>query len=133
MHNNLATVQQIYSCFAQGDIPGILAKLADNVVFFNGADPAIASFGGEFKGKDGVIRFFTGLGSSTQTTNFAPSNFSAEGNKVVNDVLHEGIVPATGKPFKVSATFTWFFNDQGEAVDWKGTGDFSSMNEALQN
>lgn len=132
MSSNLQTIQQIYACFGQGDIPGILAKLADNVTFFNGADPAIAPFGGTFRGKDEVIRFFGALGNTTQTTHFEPSNFREEGGKIVNDVVHKGTVLSTGKPFNVSALFTWTFNDAGQPVDWKGTGDFSSMNEAFK-
>lgn len=133
MHNNLATVQHIYQCFGQGDVPGILDKLSDDVVFFNAADPAVAPFGGEFRGKDGVIRFFTALGTTTQTTVFAPSNFREEGNRVINDVVHEGVVPATGKPFRVTASFVWTFNDRGEATDWKSSGDFSGVNAAMMN
>lgn len=131
MHNNMATVQQIYACFGQGDVPGILAKLADQVRFFNGADPAVAPFGGVFNGKDGVTNFFTALGSTTQTTLFEPSNFREEGNKVINDVRHDGFVRSTNKPFSVRASFSWTFNDRGEVLDWAGTGDFSSINAAF--
>lgn len=133
MSNNLATVQQIYACFAQGDIPGILAKLSDDVTFFNGSDPNVAPFGGEFKGKDGVIRFFTALGGNVQTTHFEPSNFRETGHQVINEVRHDGIVPATGKPFSVTVGFSWTFNDSGQVTDWKGTGDFSSIDAALVN
>lgn len=131
MANHLSTVQQIYACFGRGDVPGILAHLADNVTFFNGSDPAVTPFGGEFKGKEGVVRFFTGLGATTQTTHFEPSNFRVEGNQVVNDVRHDGLVSGTGKSFSVNALFTWTFNDAGQVTDWKGTGDFSSLNAAF--
>lgn len=133
MQNNLATVQQIYACFMQGDVPGILAKLADNVVFFNAADPAKAPFGGEFRGKAGVTQFFTALGTSSQTTLFEPGNYREEGNRVSNDVQHDGVIPSTNKPFSVHAKFVWTFNDQGEVVDWTSSGDFSSINAAFDN
>ncbi|NUO01149.1 MAG: nuclear transport factor 2 family protein [Saprospiraceae bacterium] len=133
MSNNLSTVQQIYACFTQGNVPGILAKLSDDVTFFNGSDPAVAPFGGEFKGKDGVIQFFNGLGLTTQTTAFVPENFREDGNKVVNEVRHDGIVTATGHPFSVNAEFVWTFDDKGMVTDWKGTGDFSSINAAFLN
>lgn len=133
MSKNLSTVQQIYTCFGQGDIPGILSKLAENVTFFNGSDPKVAPFGGEFKGKEGVIRFFTALGGNVETTHFEPSNFSEENGKIINNVRHDGIVRSTGKPFSVNVLFTWAFNEQGQAIDWKGTGDFSSINNAFHN
>lgn len=131
MSENLSSVQQIYACFAQGDVAGILAELADDVTFFNGSDPKVAPFGGEFKGKEGVIRFFTALGTHVQTTHFEPSNFLEVDGKVLNDVRHDGVVTTTGKPFSVTVNFTWTFNDKGQAIDWKGTGDFSSINEAF--
>lgn len=131
MNNNISTVQQIYACFGQGDVPGILAKLADNVTFFNGADPSVAPFGGEFKGKDGVVQFFTALGGSIETTHFEPTNFQSNGNRVTNDVRHDGIARATGKAFSVNIPFVWTFNERGEAASWDGSGDYSSLNAAL--
>ncbi|HMQ47568.1 MAG TPA: nuclear transport factor 2 family protein [Saprospiraceae bacterium] len=133
MSNQLSTVQQIYACFAQGDIPGILANLAEEVTFFNGADPKVAPFGGTFHGKNEVINFFTALGRSLQTTHFEPSNFREAGNQVINEVQHDGIAIHTGKPFSVKTVFTWTFNEQGLPVEWKGVGDFTSMNDALLN
>lgn len=131
MHNNIATVQQIYACFAQGDVPGILAHLSDDVRFFNGSDSSLAPFGGTFEGKNEVVRFFQNLGGSAQTTHFEPSNFREENGKVLNEVRHDGIIIATGKPFSVNVLFTWEFNEAGQATDWKGTGDFSSINDAF--
>ena len=132
MSNNLSTVQQIFACFGQGDIPGIIAKLADDVTFFSGSDPKATPFGGEFKGKDGAMRFFVGLGSTTQTTSIVPSNFREEGDKVLHDMQQDGIVTATGHPFSIKVLFTWTFNDAGQVADWKGTGDYSSLNAAFR-
>ncbi|QQS30304.1 MAG: nuclear transport factor 2 family protein [Sphingobacteriales bacterium] len=133
MSDNLKTVQEIYACFMQGDVPGILEKLADDVTFYNGADPKVAPFGGTFHGKDGVVQFFQGLGATSQTTFFEASNYREENGKVLNAVQHDGIITSTGKPFSVKALFTWSFNEKGEAIDWKGTGDFSSINNAFLN
>jgi uncharacterized protein len=131
MANNLSTVQQIYACFGQGDVPGILAQLADNVTFFNGADPAVAPFGGTFRGKEGVTQFFVALGSTLETTYFEPTNFQASGDRVTNDVRHDGIARSTGKAFSVSIPFVWTFNEQGQVTNWDGSGDYSSVNAAL--
>ena len=131
MSNNISTVQQIYACFTQGDVPGILALLSDDVSFFNGSDPRVAAFGGTFKGKAEVVRFFTALGTTTQTTVFEPSNFREENDKVINEVRHDGKVLVTNNPFSVNALFTWTFNEAGQVTDWKSTGDFSSVNNAF--
>lgn len=129
--NNLSTVHQIYACFSKGDIAGILALLNDNVTFFNGADPQMTPFGGTWTGKNGVTQFFTALGTTTQTTQFITSDFRESGNQVINTVVHDGFVRSNNKPFHVLATFTWTFNDKGEVMSWKGTGDFSNLNAAV--
>ena len=103
------------------------------MTFFNGSDPEVAPFGGEFKGKNGVINFFTALGGTVQTTYFEPSNFREIDGKIVNEVRHDGIIEATGKPFSVKVNFSWAFDDEGQVIDWKGTGDFSSINTAFLN
>ncbi len=88
--------------------------------------------GGTFKGKAGAVQFFTALGSTVETTHFEPSDFREAGNTVVNHVRHDGTVRSTGKPFSISANFTWTFNDQGQASHWDGSGDYSSLIAALQ-
>ena len=45
MSNLVSTVQEIYSAFGQGDVPAILARLADDVVWET-EGPAIISFTG---------------------------------------------------------------------------------------
>ncbi|MBL7814285.1 MAG: nuclear transport factor 2 family protein [Saprospiraceae bacterium] len=131
MAQNLSTVEHIYACFGQGDVPGILSKLSSDVSFFNAADPSVAPFGGTFKGKEGVAQFFTALGTTTQTTLFQTSNFVENGREVSNDVVHSGQVLANGQPFEVTAHFVWTFNEQGEVIDWTSSGDFSSLNAAM--
>ncbi len=123
----------MFACFAQGDMPGILSKLAENVTFFNAADPSIVPFAGEYKGKEGAQQYFMALGSNVQTTHIQPSNFREEGNKVTHDVQQDGIVNATGKPFTSNMVFTWEFNDAGLATSWKARGDFASLEAAFSN
>ncbi|OWY21768.1 nuclear transport factor 2 family protein [Sphingobacteriales bacterium UPWRP_1] len=131
MSSKLETVQQIYACFAQGDIPGIIAKLADDVTFYNDANPQITPWGGTFRGKDGVMQFFRNLGANSQTTHFEPFNFREEGGKIMNEVRHDGIITTTGNPFSVTVLFTWSFNNAGEVTGWEGTGDFSGIDNAF--
>ncbi|MFN0213226.1 MAG: nuclear transport factor 2 family protein [Saprospiraceae bacterium] len=133
MSNNLSTIEQMFACFAQGDMPGILAKLDENVSFFNGANPGIVPFAGQYNGKNGAMQYFMALGSNVQTTHIQPSNFREEGNKVIHEVQQDGIVNATGKPFTSKMVFNWEFNDAGLATSWKATGDFSSLEAAFSN
>lgn len=132
MTNNLATVHQMFSSFGQGDIPGVIACLADDVTFFNAADPKKLSFGGTFKGKDGALEYFHRLVSTHQITNLVPTNFrEKEDGIILHDVLEEGIVTATGKPYSINILFTWSFDNNGKVTDWKATGDFSTLEGAF--
>lgn len=129
--SNLSKVQSIYAAFGQGDVPTILSYLSNDVVFNHPVPANLAPFGGDFIGKNDIPRFFMALGSTVQTTNFVPSNFREEGNKVINDVTHEGIVIPTGKSFSITIPFTWTFNKQGEVEHWTGSNDVESLNNAL--
>ncbi|MFN0035320.1 MAG: nuclear transport factor 2 family protein [Saprospiraceae bacterium] len=130
MSNNLSTIEQMFACFGQGDIPGILAKLADDVVFQNTSNTPV---GGTYHGKAGAMEYFQKLGGTSETTAIAPSNFRESGNQLQHDVHQEGIVRATGKAFSIDMLFAWTFNDAGEVTSWKSTGDFTNLEAAFSN
>ena len=129
--SNLSKVQAMYTAFGQGDIPTVINYFSNNIVLVNESDPKRSPIGGEFKGKDGANQYFAAIGKNIQTTNFVPSNFHEEGNKITNDVIHAGIATTTGKPFSSNLTFTWTFNSQGEPVHWVGAGDYETLYTAF--
>ena len=53
--------QQAYAAFSEGNIPGIVDLVADDVEW---TSPETLPQGGSFKGRDGVIEFFQGVGAS---------------------------------------------------------------------
>jgi ketosteroid isomerase-like protein len=80
--DNTKVVQEAYAAFGGGDIPGLLAKLDENVEWTYPAHPAIP-WAGEFKGHDGVLKFVGAIGESVDFLAFEPRTFIAEGDKVV--------------------------------------------------
>jgi uncharacterized protein len=54
-------VGKAYAAFGRGDIPGILELLDDDVEW---SSPRTLPQGGEFKGKDGVLKFFESVGAA---------------------------------------------------------------------
>ncbi len=128
---NLESVQDIYAKFGQGDVPGIIAKLSDNVEWVHGADPSVVPFGGVRQGKTGAIEFFQLLGQNANITLFQPSNFRVDGNKVMNDVRVEAIALATGKAYIENSVFTFEIDANGKVVRWEAAGDFASVNAAF--
>lgn len=125
-------VQENYARFGQGDVPGILTTLDENIVWDHAGDPQVLNFAGVFRGKTGVGQFFQNVGTSTQITVFQPYNFRTEGNKVINDLHLEGIAVPTGKPFAADGVFTWTFNDQGLVTHWEMRGDMSNTEAAFR-
>ncbi len=131
-HDLLALVQEDYIRFGQGDIAGIIATLADDIVWTHAGNPDILPFAGTFRGKDGVMEFFQRLAESSQITVFKPSNFRREGNQVMNDLYVEATVLHNGKTSATSSTVTNTFNADGQTTHWELVGDMSPAEAAFQ-
>lgn len=128
---NTATVQDIYACFGQGDIPGVLARLADNIEWWHAGDPSIVSYAGTFRGKEGVVQFFQKLGADVEFTGFETFNYRANGNEVVCDGKVSCIARSTGRAYSVLPVFTWTFDEQGKAYHLRADGDMSAAEAAF--
>ncbi len=95
---NKRVVQAIFEAFGRGDVPGVLAHLADDVEW-RAPGPAAVPYLGERRGHGGAAEFFTQLGSSVEFESFEPGAFVAEGDRVVVLGRERGRVRATGKAF----------------------------------
>jgi ketosteroid isomerase-like protein len=80
MSDNAQVVREAYECFENGDIPGLLERLSDDVDW---ASPAILPVSGTFRGHDGVGEFFTKVGSAWAELEVKPDNYVANGDRVV--------------------------------------------------
>jgi ketosteroid isomerase-like protein len=94
--NNLAIVQRTYEAVGQGDIPGLLALMADDVEWTL-QGPASIPFAGTRHGRDGVAEFFTLIGTHLDFEAFGPHTFVTEGNQVVALGSERSSVKATGR------------------------------------
>ena len=72
--SNIAIVKKAYECFGRADVPGILELVSANIDWQT-PDVAGAAFHGHKTGKDGVLEFFTGLGSSETFEVFETKEF----------------------------------------------------------
>ncbi|HVF18985.1 MAG TPA: nuclear transport factor 2 family protein [Mycobacteriales bacterium] len=91
---NKATVAAGYAGFGRGDLEPLLAALADNIVWTSYGDPA-APTAGEFRGRDGVNRYFEGVGA-IDITKFDVHTLIAEEDMVVALGNIDFTVKATG-------------------------------------
>ena len=94
---NIQTVQAIYEACGRGDVPGILAHLADDIAW----DQTTPSFGLPWyeprQGVDQVPAFFGALMDNAVLTVFEPRNFLAGGDQVAVVVRYAMEIKSTGR------------------------------------
>ena len=93
---NVALVQQAYESFGRGDIQGLLNSLSDQVEWRT-PKPEGVPFGGEYRGRDEVGRFFSELSQYEEVTHFEPREFIAQGDRVVALGIYGFKAKATGR------------------------------------
>ncbi len=110
-------VNQIYTAFGKGDLPGILAVCDDNVTWID----AGASVGGVYKGKrmgkQGVTAFFNDLNAGLTITQFEPREFLPSGDtKMTVKGYVAGTAKSTGKPYSSDWAMIFEVNNAGKLV-----------------
>ncbi len=95
---NKRVVQSIFEAFGRGDIPGVLAHVAEDAEWVAPGPSGVPYFG-ERRGHGGATEFFVQLGTSVEFERFEPGAFVAEGDLVVVLGHERGRVRATGKTF----------------------------------
>lgn len=75
MKTNIEIVRQAYADFLQGNIPGLLDALSDNIEWELPAS-AHVDFSGVFKGKQQVLHFLKVLQPQTSLKNFLLKHLS---------------------------------------------------------
>jgi ketosteroid isomerase-like protein len=96
---NIGIVEQIYSDFKIGNIPGLLSRLADDITW---QLPEIAGvpFAGKRAGRNAVGEFFAVVGANQEPLHFEPREFIAQANKVVSLGYYKWRVKETGREFE---------------------------------
>jgi uncharacterized protein len=96
---NVELVKHGYAAFSRGDIPGLLALLADDVEWhIPGAGLPLA---GTYRGHDAVANFFQKLSAEWEILDFQPREFVAEGDRVLVVGWERAKVKATNRTAEV--------------------------------
>jgi ketosteroid isomerase-like protein len=115
--DNITAVQEIYAAFGRGDVPGILDRLAPDVVFdpdFDGTAPWLT----RREGRDGVAGFFADL-AALDIHAFEPRNFMAGGDQVAVTIRIGATVRATGEALPSDEMHLWTFGPDGLATEMR--------------
>jgi ketosteroid isomerase-like protein len=117
---HIGTVQEIYEAFGRGDIPAILDRLAEDVVFEPWDDHSAQAAGVPWlarrEGRDGVLGFFEALGA-LEFNALEPQGFLAGDGQVAVPILLDVTVKATGRRLRDEELHLWSFDDAGR-VSW---------------
>jgi uncharacterized protein len=92
---NVQVVKDGYAAFSRGDIPGLLALLAEDVEWhIPGAGLPLA---GTYRGHDGVANFFQKLAAESDVLDFQPREFVADADRVLVVGWERAKVKATNR------------------------------------
>ena len=82
---NVGVVMSVYQSFGKGDVAGIVANCADNIVWDAQTNPAPGA-ARHFTGKAGIPDFFAAIAKGVDVTKFEPTRFVADGDDVFTSI-----------------------------------------------
>ncbi len=114
--SNLPTVQHIYEAFGRGDIPAILAHMAEDVDWEYDKPDAKVPWLERRAGRAGVGAFFESLGA-LEFQRFEPKALLESGPLVVALIDIALVVRATGRTVaETDEVHLWHFDDAGRVA-----------------
>jgi len=111
--NNINFVQQIYNDFKTGNISALVDKMDANISWET-PEMNNVPFAGKRQGRQAVTEFFAQLAASEESLRFEPTEFIAQGTRVVSLGNYEWRVKETGRTFE--SKFAHVFTIQNGAV-----------------
>jgi ketosteroid isomerase-like protein len=90
-------IREIYGAFGRGDVPAILARLAEDVEWEYGVNSTSVPWLQPRRGRDAVRGFFEAFAGAAETHRFEVKSVLQEGSLVVAVIDIEFTVRATGK------------------------------------
>lgn len=133
--SNMETIQQIYEAFGRGDIPTILAKMADNVdwEYAYRKAPNPVPWLQPRTNKAGVGQFFESL-ASLEFHRFVPNAILEGPDLVVALIDIEATVKKTGKRIvEQNEAHIWHFDKAGKVVRFRHCADTYQQAMAYQS
>lgn len=122
MSRNVETVKAAYAAFGRGNIPAILALLADDVAWEHDWGAATLKWYRPRRGPADVAGFFQTL-ADFDFLLFEPANLLEGGNQVVAVTHVELTVKSNGKRFKDLEAHLWTFGPDGKVTGFRHLTD----------
>jgi ketosteroid isomerase-like protein len=125
-----ATVDQIYSAFGKGDMPGVFDTLSPDIVWRLVGRSVDVPYAGEFRGHVGVQKFFEGIGGAVEIKEFGPQEIIDAGDKIVALGREHSRVKATGRSYETDWVHVFHVKD-GKIVRFQEFMDTGTMAKAF--
>ena len=126
----VAQVQAAYADFGRGDIPALLERLTDDVVWTTPGEGTAIPSAGRLQGKAQVGQFFQGVNSSLEFHEFNPSEFISQGDVVVALGTWDATVRGTDVRIKDGFAMVFRLRD-GKIADFREYSDTRRYAEAM--
>ena len=110
----VALVQAAYADFGRGDIPSLLNRLTDDIVWTSPGEGSRIPSAGRIAGKAAVAQFFQGVGDNLEFHDFNPYEFIAQGDVVVALGTWDATVKGTG--VRIRDGFAMVFRLRGDKI-----------------
>jgi hypothetical protein len=111
MPNHLDVIRGMYSAFARGDVPSVLAALTPDIVWIEAEGFPTA---GTYTTPDAVLhKVFVRLAAEWDAFSAAPHEYVCDGPSVVAIGDYAGTYKATGKAFKAPFAHVWKLRGAG--------------------
>ena len=112
---NVDLIRAIYAAFAQGDVPGVVARMSPGIVW-NEAENFPYADGNPYRGPDAILSgVFARLGGEWEGFKAVPNEFLDAGDTVVVLGRYGGSYKATNKAWDAAFVHVWRILD-GNAV-----------------
>jgi ketosteroid isomerase-like protein len=126
----MALIEQAYADFARGDVPAVLAVLADDVQWFE-AEGHPWWPGGAFVGHRAVVEnVFARIAAEYDGLTIHVERFVGAGETVLVQARYRGRAKATGKDVDAQAAHVWDVRD-GKVVRFQQYVDTAQLQAAL--
>ncbi|MEU9129549.1 nuclear transport factor 2 family protein [Kitasatospora sp. NPDC048540] len=128
----IETIRSVYEAFGSGDLPGILARLDDDVDWASETTSTAAPWYGVRHGKAEVAEFFEQFGSTMAVQEFIPVSLAANDSDVLSVVRMRAEHRASGRVLAMDLHHRFTFRD-GKIVYYRGTEDTAQTEAAFRS
>ncbi|HWR54425.1 MAG TPA: nuclear transport factor 2 family protein [Bryobacteraceae bacterium] len=127
---NTRVVKEMYDAFQRNDIPGLLARMDDNITF-RIPGPDYVPVVGVYSGRKELETFFSKLEQAMDFSQFEPREYVAQGDRVIALGYYRGKAKATGREFEADWVMAWTIRN-GKAVEFQEYTDTEAMAGAFR-